>query len=252
MTKIVIELDAEFDVVRKNILNLREFLVSHLDSSLKHTVKNSISFPTFWRLCEANIIAKGITKQQKKYDEKIVAGLDGLLTQTESILEDLSTDFREIYQFRTELKIVQAKEEVKTQNENKELSFDQLQQREKLRRLMVKSKKLESQLQSSLLLFNSIVHPTELLNNPRKFEGVVSSVITKTRTEIENVQKLQFELANLVKSDKQSIKPNYGTKFDKVTESVQIANMASTIKTKKALSAALQDRMLLPSKASLR
>ncbi|GMF06070.1 unnamed protein product [Ambrosiozyma monospora] len=28
MTKIVIELDAEFDVVRKNILNLREFLVN--------------------------------------------------------------------------------------------------------------------------------------------------------------------------------------------------------------------------------
>ncbi|GMM31710.1 FG-nucleoporin [Martiniozyma asiatica (nom. inval.)] len=246
MMKIIYDVEAGFQVLTKNMNNFSQYISDHSNHEIiKHSVKGSLELSNHWRFFEILTIVKAMNKDLKQSDS--------LLEETNIIYEKSNELHKQSLLAAKDVSIIDSDiAELSRKNntlqtsmvkKNAPLSFENVQKRKSLRNKINRVKKDYEQLQSSLVILNSQLNPGKLVEDPRRFETVVSSLNRRIYMYVDMINDLKKDIEGL-HNKKETVELNAkhlpAADSDVSQMKVSMTEISARLQRKKKLAAVLK------------
>ncbi|VEU23643.1 DEKNAAC105022 [Brettanomyces naardenensis] len=248
MLEIIYDTETDLEFLRRNIDQMNIFLSKHMDDQIMHTLSKSLDFYSFWRLDEGPTIAKGISSMSGDYDT-ISTDLKDMGNRVTRLSQKIASCFKLLPQFEEALT---SRGKPLASKENESMPFDSIQRWNELSRLVKQVKEEDSELESKLLILNSLVHPDELVNAPNKVDIVLSDVDSRIRRYFDDLTELKKEIRKAKSSNIEDTQVSRLSNDQDVSrDKVRLSSIISGIAARKTLTELLNTKKASPQRYSL-
>lgn len=231
MHRIIYDAETDFEVLHLNIVQLRDFLEKQSRGEIQHTFAKSGRYAALWRLGEADTIAKEIASTLTELQN--LHSID-----TDDIKSRLSKAQNELPAIRSAL----SNDQIESGGS---LPFDSVRRSRVIGEKVSKVKDQDTELQSKLLILNTLANPDVIVDHPENVELILSAIDSKLRSHVSAFKELKNQLTLPTGPEPKGI----DLSTIKNEEKLRVVEMATEMMAKRALKSA--DRLVKPSRYTL-